>query len=121
MSLSQVLAALRQLRTDIERYELLRKLQQDNAGLFFQLLFQHTEELLPYVYAPTVGQACQEYCQRGFSTRELYLSAADKGRWVQLAMEHSMCLADMHLLLLLLLLLWCCQAGFCLAAGSCFR
>jgi malate dehydrogenase (oxaloacetate-decarboxylating)(NADP+) len=80
MSSSHELATLRQLRTDIERYEHLRNLQQDNAGLFFQLLFQHTEELLPYVYTPTVGQACQEYCQRGFSTRGLYLSAADKGR-----------------------------------------
>jgi malic enzyme len=80
MSTSALLATLRQLCTDIERCELLRKLQQDNAELFFQLLFQHTEELLPYVYTPTVGQACQEYCQRGFSTRGLYLSAADKGR-----------------------------------------
>ncbi|WIA23671.1 hypothetical protein OEZ85_000372 [Tetradesmus obliquus] len=83
MSSDAMLAKLRQLPKDIERYELLRNLQQDNAELFFQLLFQHTEELLPYVYTPTVGQACQEYCARGFSTRGLYLSAADRGRMLQ--------------------------------------
>ncbi|KAF6257196.1 cytosolic NADP malic enzyme [Scenedesmus sp. NREL 46B-D3] len=83
MRLNQLMETLRQRRTDIERYELLRNLQQNHAGMFFQLLFQHTEELLPYVYTPTVGQACQEYCKRGFSTRGLYLSATDKGRMLQ--------------------------------------
>jgi malate dehydrogenase (oxaloacetate-decarboxylating)(NADP+) len=40
--------------------------------------------LLPYVYTPTVGQACQEYCQRGYPTRGLYISAADAGRYITL-------------------------------------
>ena len=29
--------------------------------LFFELLLAHTEELLPLVYTPTVGEACQRY------------------------------------------------------------
>lgn len=80
MQSTRILQSLRRLVNDIDKYTLLRQLQQENAGLFYELLFAHTEELLPYVYTPTVGQACQEYCQRGFATRGLYISAADQGR-----------------------------------------
>lgn len=80
--LPSALATLRQLSDDIDRYGFFRQLQSDNAGVFFDLLFQHTEELLPYVYTPTVGQACQEYCQRGYATRGLYITASDTGRCV---------------------------------------
>ena len=82
MQLTRVLSKLRHLANDIDKYSLLRQLQQDNAGLFYEVMFAHTEELLPYVYTPTVGQACQEYCQRGFATRGLYITAEDRGRWV---------------------------------------
>lgn len=77
----RVLSRLRQVVNDIDKYTLLRHLQQDNAGLFYELMFAHTEELLPHVYTPTVGQACQEYCQRGFATRGLYITAEDRGRY----------------------------------------
>lgn len=67
-------------REDIDKYNYLRQLQLENAPLFFQLLYAHTQQLLPYVYTPTVGQACQEYCARNYSVRGLYLRATDKGR-----------------------------------------
>jgi malic enzyme len=73
---------LRQLTSDIDRYEALRQLQQDDAPLFWSLVWRNTEEVLPWLYTPTVGRACQEYCQRGFATRGLFISAADSGRWV---------------------------------------
>lgn len=32
-----------------------------NPGLYFRLLMEETEEVMPYVYTPTVGEACQRY------------------------------------------------------------
>jgi malic enzyme len=29
--------------------------------VYFHLLMTRTEELLPYIYTPTVGEACQTY------------------------------------------------------------
>lgn len=74
------ISQLRQLETDIDRYVALRQLQADDAPLFWSLVWQHTEEVMPWLYTPTVGTACQEYCQRGFATRGLYITAADRGR-----------------------------------------
>ena len=46
-----------------ERYAFLRELQDTNETLFYALLVQHIEELLPLVYTPTVGEGCQHFSQ----------------------------------------------------------
>jgi hypothetical protein len=43
----------------------------------------HTEEILPYVYTPTVGEACQRYHSLGVPTYGLYLRASDRGAFLQ--------------------------------------
>ncbi len=47
-----------------------------------RLLLARTEEVLPFVYTPTVGEACQRYHElkqrRGLHTRGLYLSLQDR-------------------------------------------
>jgi malic enzyme len=50
---------LRALPSDLDRYIALRDLQANDAAAFFSLCFQHTEEALPWLYTPTVGEACQ--------------------------------------------------------------
>jgi malate dehydrogenase (oxaloacetate-decarboxylating)(NADP+) len=53
--------------------------------LFFKLLLEHTEELLPLVYTPTVGEACQRYSHLpGLAVRGLYLRASDAGSFLDL-------------------------------------
>lgn len=64
----------------LEQYIYLRNIQDVNDNLFYAMLMQHTAELMPIVYTPTVGLACQRYSHiyRG-AMRGLYLSINDAG------------------------------------------
>ena len=77
---SRRLQALRNFRTDLERYAFLRDLQDMNETLFFALLVQNIEELLPIVYTPTVGAGCQQFSQLYRKPRGLFLSVPHKAR-----------------------------------------
>jgi malic enzyme len=43
----------------IERHILLRKAQVEDPESFWNVILSNTNEMLPYVYTPTVGEACQ--------------------------------------------------------------
>jgi malate dehydrogenase (oxaloacetate-decarboxylating) len=47
--------------TDLGRHIYLRQLQDSNETLFYRLMLEHVEEMLPMVYTPTVGLACQQF------------------------------------------------------------
>ena len=44
---------------DIDKYMALRGLRVRDPDAYYRLLTKHTEEILPYVYTPTVGQVCR--------------------------------------------------------------
>lgn len=72
--------ALRGLADDLERYIFLRELQDTNETLFFALLTDHLEELLPIVYTPTVGLGCEHFSRLYRRPRGLFLSLPFKER-----------------------------------------
>ena len=49
-----------QCQNDLDRHIYLRAIQDDNETLFFRLVSEHLEEMLPIIYTPTVGKACEE-------------------------------------------------------------
>src|SRR5580698_10479835 len=72
------LKALRGYATDFERYAFLRDLQDVNETLFYALLVRHTEELLPLVYTPTVGEGSQRFSEIWRKPRGVFLSFPNK-------------------------------------------
>jgi malate dehydrogenase (oxaloacetate-decarboxylating) len=81
---SRRLQVLRSLANDLERYAFLRDLQDTNETLFFALLVQNLEELLPIVYTPTVGLGCQQFSRLFRKPRGLFLSLPHKKRIKQI-------------------------------------
>ena len=60
--------------TDLGRHIYLRAFQDTNEILFYRLLLNHIEEMLPIVYTPTVGQACQQFSHIYRRNRGLFVS-----------------------------------------------
>jgi malate dehydrogenase (oxaloacetate-decarboxylating) len=67
------LKVLRAFETDFERYSFLRDLQDINETLFYALVVQNLEELLPLVYTPEVGEGCQRFSEIWRKPRGLFL------------------------------------------------
>jgi malate dehydrogenase (oxaloacetate-decarboxylating) len=74
------LQAVRKLAGDLDRYVFLRGLQDANETLFYAVLTQNLEELLPLVYTPTVGEGCQTFSHYWHYPRGLFLSWPQRDR-----------------------------------------
>ncbi|MGZ4700739.1 MAG: NAD-dependent malic enzyme [Ilumatobacteraceae bacterium] len=80
VQLQRVRAEFAAAHGDLARHIFLRALQESNSVLFYRFLVEDVEELLPIVYTPTVGLACQEWSRTYRREHGLYVSWADRDR-----------------------------------------
>jgi malate dehydrogenase (oxaloacetate-decarboxylating) len=64
--------------TAINKHIYLRAIQDNNETLFYRLLQQHLEEMIPIIYTPTVGDACEQFSDIYRSARGLFISYQDR-------------------------------------------
>ncbi len=74
------LAHLRGLPSPLEKFIDLNALHDRNEALFFRVVSEHPDEIMPLIYTPTVGLACQKFGNIFQRPRGLFISARDRGQ-----------------------------------------
>ena len=74
------LASLRRKQDNLDKYIYLTNLQNRNEVLFYRLVVDNVEEMVPLIYTPTVGQACLEYGAIYRRPRGIFLTLRERGR-----------------------------------------
>jgi malate dehydrogenase (oxaloacetate-decarboxylating)(NADP+) len=64
---------------DLEKYTYMIDLEDRNENLFYKVVMENIEIMMPIIYTPTVGQACQEFGHIFRRPRGLYISPEDRG------------------------------------------
>ena len=64
----------------INKHIYLRGIQDNNETLFYALVSQHLEEMMPIIYTPTVGDACEQFSDIYRSSRGLFLAWEERGQ-----------------------------------------
>lgn len=82
--LERRLSALHELDDDLQKYLQLRNLQDSDTTLFYALLERNLEDMLPLVYTPVVGQACQQFSHHWHRPRGLFISYPQRERITQM-------------------------------------
>lgn len=68
----------RGFRTDLNKHIYLRAIHDKNETLFFKLVQSHLTEMLPIIYTPTVGDACEKFSDIYRNSRGLFISYCER-------------------------------------------
>ncbi|EEC14653.1 NADP-dependent malic enzyme, putative, partial [Ixodes scapularis] len=80
VEIQAVLDNVKLYESGLTKYLYLRELHDYNEKLFFRVLKEYTEELMPLVYTPVVGEACIKYSLIFRRPKGLFLTIQDAGR-----------------------------------------
>jgi malate dehydrogenase (oxaloacetate-decarboxylating)(NADP+) len=70
--------------SDLEKYIFLMALQDRNQTLFYRLIMDHLKAMMPIIYTPTVGLACQEYSHIFRRPKGVFFAGKNKGRFSEI-------------------------------------
>ncbi|OBT10656.1 NAD-dependent malic enzyme [Shewanella sp. UCD-FRSSP16_17] len=65
---------------DLDKHIYLRNIQDTNETLFYRLVRNHISEMMPIIYTPTVGLACERFSKNYRRNRGLFISYDNKDR-----------------------------------------
>ena len=65
-------------QNDLNKHIYLRAIHDNNETLFFKLVQAHLTEMMPIIYTPTVGDACEQFSDIYRSSRGLFISYEDR-------------------------------------------
>jgi malate dehydrogenase (oxaloacetate-decarboxylating) len=74
VQLERIYGNYRQKTSNLERYIHLVSLQDRNETAFYRLLGEHLVEMMPIIYTPVVGEACQAYSRIYRRPRGMYIA-----------------------------------------------
>ncbi|HSH06905.1 MAG TPA: NAD-dependent malic enzyme, partial [Burkholderiales bacterium] len=83
VQVERILENLRRQSDPLEKYVSLSALHNRNEALFFRVIADYPDEMVPIIYTPTVGLACQKFGHIYQRPRGMFISAADRGRMAQ--------------------------------------
>ncbi|WP_419147943.1 NAD-dependent malic enzyme [Pseudoalteromonas 'SMAR'] len=63
---------------NLNKHIYLRAIQDNNETLYYRLVRDHLEEMMPIIYTPTVGDACEKFSDIYRSSRGLFISYEDR-------------------------------------------
>ena len=75
----RVMENYRRKPTELEKYIYMIALQDRNETLFYRVVMEHIEEMMPIIYTPVVGKACQEFGHIFRRARGMFITLEDKG------------------------------------------
>ncbi len=61
-------------KTEIDKHIYLRNIQDTNETLFYRLIGNHLDEMMPVIYTPTVGAACERFSEIYRRSRGVFIS-----------------------------------------------
>ncbi|UCG51341.1 MAG: NAD-dependent malic enzyme [Candidatus Latescibacterota bacterium] len=76
---SRVMENYRRKPDELEKFVFLASLRDRNETLFYRVVMDNIVELMPIIYTPVVGQACQQYGLIFRRPRGMFLTIKDKG------------------------------------------